>query len=203
MRLLLTSGGLKNKVLREELLNLAQAKPDQITLVYVSTAANVEDEDKTWMIDNLVELKQLGVKKLDILDPNEHVGNYVERLEAANIIVFGGGDTEFLVRRMRDLQLANKLTAWLDSKVFVGISAGSVMTGHVINPKMDAGFAWVDFLIVPHMNAPFVDRTQEQIELYSRTTQRKVYWLDDDSAVRVKEDSVTVVGTGEHMVVEL
>lgn len=68
MNLLLTSGGVRNPALVAALFELAGAGADKLNCAFIPTAASVRDEDKRWLIDDLVRLKDLGFHKLDIVD---------------------------------------------------------------------------------------------------------------------------------------
>ena len=195
MKLLLTSGGLRNQELLAALHDLAGKTANELKVVFVPTAANVENEDKSWLVDDLIRLKDQSFAWLDIVDfPGLTKEQWLPRFEQADVLIFEGGSTEYLVEKIKESGLETELMRWLESKTYVGISAGSVMMGSVINPKGTAGFNLVDFLVTPHMGSPFSKRTAEEVEAYAQKFSKKVYWLDDDSAVKVVGSSVEVVG---------
>lgn len=197
MKLLLTSAGIKTKTLENTLLALADQPTSKLKVAFIPTAANVEEEDKTWLVDNLVELRDLHFSLLDIVDIAALSAEASrERLQDADIIVIGGGKTDYLVEQLRLKELDGVFQEWLASKIFVGISAGSVMAGPVINPHGDKGLGWVDFLVVPHMGAAFTNRTEDQVRAAGDHLQKDIYWLSDDAAVLVKDSEVSVVGEG-------
>jgi peptidase E len=63
MKLLLTSAGITNKSIADALFDLVGKKSEDTSLVFIPTAANVEMGDKTWFIDNLIDLKNLYLKR--------------------------------------------------------------------------------------------------------------------------------------------
>jgi dipeptidase E len=198
MKLLLTSGGIKNDGIAQALFGLADKEADKLKLAFIPTAANVEDKDKSWLIDDLTNFKKLGFAKIDIVDIAAlEKAVWESRLESSDILVFGGGNTEYLVELINKIGLTDLLSTWLEDKVLVGISAGSVMCGSVINPSGEKGLNLVDFLIVPHMNSSFSKRTKDDIQGYSSMMKRKTYWLDDDSAVKVDGYNTELVGFGK------
>lgn len=196
MKLLLTSGGIRNENLTRALFELAEAPASSLNVVFIPTAANVENEDKGWLIDDLMRFKQLGFKKIDIVDiASLEKDQLLSRLEQAEIIVFGGGDTKYLLECIKN-QLGDNLLRLLETRVLVGISAGSVMCCPIINPSKLEGLNFVDFLFVPHKGSPFAKRTQEDIEGYAKMMNTKTYWVDDNSAIAVNGSEVNQIGPG-------
>ena len=202
MKLLLTSAGIKDNHLANALLDLAGKPAKELKVAFIPTAANFENEDKTWLIDNLAELSDMHFGWLDIVDIAAlNYDESIKRLKDMDVVVVGGGKTKNLVEILRELRLDAIFREWLSSKVFVGISAGSVMTGPIINPHGDQGLHWVDFLIVPHMNASFANRSEDQIQAAANSLQKTIYWIGDSSAVMINDANISFIGT-EYKVVE-
>lgn len=197
MKLLLTSGGLSNDELSNSVAELAGKPLEELSLAYIPTAANVIDEDKSWLVDHLVRLQGLALAKLDIVDfSGLKYDEWFLRLDSADVLVFEGGSTSYLINKTRESGLRVALEGWLDSKVYVGVSAGSVMVTPVIGPNGDPGLAWVDFLIVPHMNAPYRNRKAEDVQSIATKFGRTTFWIDDESAIRVNGTKQDVIGNG-------
>ncbi len=68
MKLLLTSGGLANKSIEKALLELIDKKPPDVSVAFIPTASNVETGDKDWLIDDLIDLRNLDFKAIHIVD---------------------------------------------------------------------------------------------------------------------------------------
>lgn len=68
MRLLLTSGGLTNKSIIKAFEGLVGVPKKEIRIAFVPTAANVEEGDKGWLIDDLYRLKSQKYGGVDIVD---------------------------------------------------------------------------------------------------------------------------------------
>lgn len=195
MKLLLTSAGLKTEALKQAFLDLTPKPASELRVAYIPTAANEAVEDKAWLIDNLVELRDMHFAFLDIVDIAVFTPDQAKsRLQDMDVIVFGGGVTKYLVDTIRRAELDVELLEWAATKVFVGISAGSVMMGPVINPQSDRGLNWVDFIVVPHKDSPYTGRTAEQVESFSVNSGKVVYWLGDEAAVLVQGEHVEVIG---------
>lgn len=213
MKLLLTSSGFTNMAIINALLELTKKPLDTLKLVFVPTAANVEEDDKGWLIDDLMNCRKLGFFSLDIVDisalPKETVH---KRLEAADIFVFGGGNTFHLMHWIEKSGLKESLPELVKTRVYVGISAGSMVatkslilsdsrrfysenTGGV--DSMD-GLGFVDFHIRPHLNsAYFPNVTVEKVAELAMTVREPVYAIDDDTAIKVVDGEIEVVSEGK------
>ena len=62
MRILLTSGGITN----QSMVNVLKSWVKDINIVFIPTAANVEEGDKDWLITDYVNCNKLG--SVDIVD---------------------------------------------------------------------------------------------------------------------------------------
>jgi hypothetical protein len=86
MKLLLTSAGFSNQTIAKAFLELAGKPFKEMKLAFIPTAANVEEGDKGWLIEDLANCKKLGLAEIDIVDisalPREI---WQKRLEAADI----------------------------------------------------------------------------------------------------------------------
>src|SRR3989344_3390089 len=129
MKLLLTSGGITNKSIAEALWELVGKKPEDTSLVFVPTASNVEVGDKGWLIEDLKNLQKQNFKSIDIADisalPKEV---WLPKFQDADILFFEGGNTYHLMRWINKSGLVNFLPELLKTKVYVGLSAGSMVT---------------------------------------------------------------------------
>jgi len=129
MKLLLTSAGITNKTIKHAMQDLLGKSFKTLSVAFIPTAANVESGDKAWLIDNLNEFKQLGIASLDIVDISALPKDIWEhRLSQAQVLIFGGGNTYHLMYWLEKSGLKKLLPKLLESKVYVGISAGSMVT---------------------------------------------------------------------------
>ncbi len=56
------------------------------------------------------------------------------------------------------------------------------------------GLDFVDFYFLPHLNNPgFRKMRKENIEKLSKTIERKIYALDDTSAIKIDEDTLEII----------
>jgi dipeptidase E len=215
MKLLLTSAGLTNDSIAHALFELAGKKPEDTSLVFIPTASNVETGDKGWLIDDLVNLKKQGFKLIDIADisaVSEEV--WRPKFEKADVLFFEGGNTYHLMEWINKSGLAALLPDLLKTRVYVGVSAGSMVTNKDLMLKTSqmlygedldktenmAALNYVGFYFLPHLNSEYFTRfRKENLEEAVKGMTEKVYALDDRSALKVVDGNVEIVSEGEYL----
>lgn len=213
MKLLLTSAGFTNKPIADALLELTGKKFNELKLVFIPTAANVETDDKGWLIDDLTNCKKLGFKEIRIVDistPEKDI--WMPVIEGADVILFGGGNTFHLMHWIRKTGLDEKLPEFLKTKVYVGISAGSMVTTPSLalsqskklyyedyeGETSDLALHFVDFQVRPHLNSPdFPNVRVEYLEKLAKEIEDPIYAIDDQTAIKVDGPTVTVISEGK------
>jgi dipeptidase E len=217
MKLLLTSGGITNKKIADALFELAGKPAGEIVVAFIPTAMNAAQNDKAWFADDLYRIKQQNFKKLDIVDisalPKEI---WQPKLEAADILFFSGGVTLHLMKWMNDSGLKELLPELLKTRVYAGISAGSMIMSpsleltskdHKILYKekfgyeTNEGLGYVDFYFRPHLNSP--DRPENQKEFLTEIAKKlpaPLYALDNQMAIKVIDGKVELIGEGEYLI---
>ncbi|MCX6813362.1 MAG: Type 1 glutamine amidotransferase-like domain-containing protein [Candidatus Azambacteria bacterium] len=213
MKLLLTSGGITNKSITDALFDLVGKRPEDTSLVFIPTASNVEKGDKGWFIDDLINLKKQNFKSIDIADISaveEKV--WKSKLEEADVLFFEGGNTYHLMEWINKSGLVYLLPELLKSKVYVGVSAGSMVTNKdlalrisqiVYEEDLDKtenmpGLNFVDFYFLPHLNSPDFKKLRENfIKETVKGMPEKIYALDDNSALKVVDGKVEVISEGK------
>jgi len=217
MKLLLTSAGITNTSISDALFDLVGKKPEDTSLVFIPTASNAEVGDKEWLIDDLVNLKNLNLKSIDIADisavPEK---TWKPKLEEADIIFFEGGNEYHLMEWINKSGLANFLPELLKTRVYVGSSAGSIVASKDLGQKIyknlydDAaartedmkGLCLVDFYFMPHLDSSYFQNIREDfVKEAVRGTSEKIYVLDDNSALKVVDGKVEVISEGKWFVV--
>ncbi len=217
MKLLLTSGGITNTSIRVALFDLVGKKPEETSLVFIPTAANVEMGDKGWLIDDLANLKKQNFKSIDIADisaVDEKI--WKPKFEHADVLFFGGGNAYHLMEWITRSGLVSLLPEFLKSKIYVGLSAGSMVMSKdfalkisqlVYEEDLDKtedvpGLNYVDFYFLPHLNSPDFSKLREQnIREFTEGIREKIYALDDNSALKVVDGKVEVISEGEWFVI--
>jgi len=212
MKLLLTSGGLANKTIINALRDLIGKDFIDSKLVFIPTASNIEEGDKWWLINDLLKFKELGFKMIDIVDVAAVSDKiWMPRIENAEVIVVGGGNTSYLMEQIKKSGLAASLPNLLKSRVYVGISAGSMVVSPnlkekemqrlyeepIIEGNLNKGLGFVDFLVVPHMNSPHFPRAAELIDEVAKDIKISFYAVDDQTAIKVNDNKTEVVSEGK------
>ncbi len=215
MKLLLTSSGLTNKSISDALLDLVGKKAEEISLVFIPTAANIEKGDKSWLENDLVNIKKQNFKSVDIVDisaVDESV--WRPKFEKADVLFFGGGNTYYLMEWINKSGLAKILPELLKTKVYVGLSAGSMVTNKDLSLKISqivyeedldkeemAGLNFVDFYFLPHLNSPYYPKLREKnIKEIAKDIPGVIYALDDNSALKIIDGKVEIISEGEYLV---
>jgi len=216
MKLLLTSGGITNKSIAKALFDLVGKKPEDTTLCFVPTAATVEMGDKDWFINDLKNIDKQGFKSVSIVD----IGAVLEsiwkpQMEEADVLFFSGGNTYHLMEWINKSGLINLLPEFLKTKVWVGISAGSMVTNPDLAAKISqavyqedfdkigevAGLNYVNFYTLPHLNSPyFPDLVEKNIANLAKIIPKKIYALDDQSALKIIDGKVEIISKGKYLI---
>lgn len=217
MKLLLTSSGITNKSIANTLFDLVGKKAEDISLVFIPTASNVEKGDKGWFIDDLINLKKQNFKSISIADisaVDEKI--WKPQLEESDVLFFEGGNTYHLMEWINKSGLVSLLPELLKTKVYVGVSAGSIVTNKDLALKLSKiiyeedldkteiiqGLHFVDFYFLPHLNNPYFNKMKENnIRKAIAGMTETVYALDDDSALKVVDGKVDVISEGEWFVI--
>ncbi|MBT3282699.1 type 1 glutamine amidotransferase-like domain-containing protein [bacterium] len=215
MKLLLTASGFTNQSIAQALLDLAGLPTEKIKLVFIPTAANIEEGDKGWLVEDLLNFKKQGYGSIDIVDiasvPKEE---WQPLLEMSNVICFGGGSQQYLAKVLNESGVGESLSELLKTRVYVGISAGSMVAGRFASPeglklvypseqipdKIEQPLGFVDHIFIPHLNSEhFPYARKEKIESLKKSVKYPIYALDDSSALKIDGDKVEVITEGEYL----
>ncbi len=217
MKFLLTSNGLSNQSIAKALFDLVGKPASETTIAFIPTAMNVGKGDKSWFIDDLSNIKKQKCKVVDIIDISAlPVEVWRPRLEASDVLFFSGGSTFHLMNWLKKSGLEQILRELLKTRVYAGISAGSIVTNPTLTLsskdkklyyEKTFGYAdekaldLVDFYVRPHLNSPhFPNIRKEFIEEVAKEINKPIYALDDRSALKVQDGNVEVVSEGEWLV---
>ena len=216
MNLLLTASGLRNETQRIALRDMLSKPFTSANLAYIPTASVAEPGDHGWVVEDLNRLHGLGWRELDILELNGLPrGMVLDRLSHADVIYVQGGNHYHLARSISGNGLADAFLDMLRDRVYVGVSAGSMifsrhLTEHsadVIGDTADLEvlgattlqppFGVFDWYLKPHLYSPnFPERTDAWADRIVERADFPIYFIDDETAVRVRDEEVDVVTEG-------
>lgn len=212
MRLLLTSGGITNPSIAAALESLLFKSKEESVIAFVPTAANVEKGSKNWLIRDLWNLNKEGYKYVDIVDISAlSAEQWTPRLEVADVIFFGGGNTFHLLHWLHRSGLDALLPELLKTRVYGGISAGSMLAGRGLTFSRSAalyyeeqgahadddGLGLVDFAFIPHLHDTFFTSVNDAAaKALAAQCAGPLYVLDDQMALSVRDGIIEKVGEG-------
>jgi dipeptidase E len=212
MKFLLTSAGITNESISKTIADLVGKPSNDISVLFIPTAANTIEGDKGWLIENLNQFKKQRYKSLDILDiagvPKEV---WQPRMEAADLICFGGGNEQYLAKVIYESGIDKALPEILKNRVYMGISAGSMVAGQflshnlmkVVYPEevfeeLSKPLAYVNCIFIPHLNSDYFTQVRKGVlEKYKADFNFPLYACDDDSALQIVDGNIEVVSEGE------
>jgi dipeptidase E len=214
MKLLLTSGGIKNTSIRDALVGLLGKPIAESSALCIPTAvyAMSGGAGMAWQLINgrmptpLCELgwKSMGVLELTAL-PSIDEEHWVPMVQETDALLVGGGDPLYLCYWMRQSGLADLLPS-LHETVYVGVSAGSLVMAPNVGKDFvhwsppgggDRGLGMVDFSMFPHVdheNMP--DNSIANAEKWAASLPVPGYAIDDQTAIKVTDGAIEVISEG-------
>jgi len=167
----------------------------------------VEPGDHSWFVEDLNNIRNnfggaiefIDIQMLDITEVEK-------RLADADVIYVAGGNTDYLSNTFEKTSFIKLLPKLLETKVYVGSSAGSSVLGHRPSAKTfvenyeekqftDKYHNFLDLVILPHLNSPYFNTRGEGWAIEdSKTEPVPVYALSDNAAVIVEDEQIYVIG---------
>jgi len=173
MNIFLTSQA--SKVL-DKIVPMLEKTASEMSVAFIPTAGDVYGDVKPWMYEDRGKLVELGFKVIDFNISGKTEKEVKEVLESVDVIFIAGGNTFYLLERMRQCG-ADKIIKELvqNGKIYIGSSAGSCVAGPNIEPiavfddpsvvqlKSTEGLGLVDFVVLPHADNPKYAEIQEKV----------------------------------------
>lgn len=214
MKFLLTSAGIKNPSIHNALVKLLGKPIAESSALCIPTAIypfSVGPSMAYRFISGSTAspLTELGWKSLGVLEltalPSIKRENWVAPVEEADALLVFGGDVLYLSRWMQESGLADLLPS-LRNTVYVGISAGSIVTAPIFgetynDPKtpfvIAKGLGLVDFALLPHVDhADHPESSMAKVESMAAEVPVPTYAIDDETAISVSDGKVEVISEG-------
>ncbi len=171
-------------------------------IAYIPTAANGGYSYDDWRTNSSTwnYINTVGAEVTPVVLEEYRDSSVVEQLKNKDIVWLAGGMCGYLMYWIRRCEIDKNIGDILKNSVYVGSSAGSVVTYKDLTladwyigesePGASSipGFGLVDFEIYPH----YEDHLYDQIKsLYKG---KKIYLLKDGEEIIVEDGKVTVVG---------
>ncbi|TPW76835.1 Type 1 glutamine amidotransferase-like domain-containing protein [Schumannella sp. 10F1B-5-1] len=207
MRMLLASGPVRDEsAVHAALLDLIGRPLGETRSVVVLDAMLPLSGDKTTMLEHLRDFRDLGWAECDILTLQSGPPALIEqRLRHADVIFGYGGTNHWLAHAWRSTGLAALLRELLDEKVYLGLSAGSMIFsrhheraarefGDLDEPRMlgldeiAPALPLLDWYLAPHLGADyFPHQTDAWAAGLAPRLGAPMWFLDDASALIVRD----------------
>lgn len=213
MKLLLTSDGITNPSITKALLELLGKPFRKSRAIHVPTAANKETGDKRYVKIQINGIRSLGFLSVDVIDISiKSKEVWLPAFEKADLISFGGGNTKYLLERLHKSGVVQELPKLLKSRIYMGISAGSMVAAKTISLTSEGilyyekkhhfgeikGLGLVEFEIRPHLNDPYFPKVNlEDLKKLADKNPTPFYAIDDNTAIKVVDGEVTVLSEGK------
>jgi len=215
MKLLLTSAGIKNTSIRDAMVDLLGKPIADSSALCIPTAGYGHPQSSpggAWRFitgQSSTPMCELGWKSLGVLEltalPSIGEERWMPWVREADVLLVNGGDALYLCPWMRQSGLADLLPS-LPETVWVGLSAGSmVMTPRIGNDFVgwksptgnDNALGIVDFSIFPHLDHELLpENSMADAERWAAGIPNPAYAIDDQTAIKVVDDTATVVSEG-------
>ena len=209
MKLLLCSEGFHTPNTVEACVKLVGKPQEQISIGIINEAFAVEEGDKRWVLDNLNSVANNFSGEIDIVDLLAlTIEEVEERLSDKDVIFVVGGNSDYLMSVYQKTGFDKLLPKLLETKVYVGSSAGSQVVGKRISgaayrliyeedSKWGVNYylGFVDISVMPHLDSPdFPNRKESLLEAVG-SFEGRVYGLRDDSAIVIDGDAIATIGS--------
>ncbi len=211
MKLLLTSeGGFPNPDLVAATCDLVGKPAEEISFAVINEAYPAQGGDKRWVVMQLNALSTKFGGDLEFLNLRAlSFAQVEERLAGCDAVYCVGGHTDFLMRTVVDSGFDKIIQRVLETKVWVGSSAGSMIIGHrapildLSRPLSDGEtygvesyLELVDLAISPHIGRDgYPSNLAELTETHGEGLSVPIFGLRDDAAVMINGDQVSVIGS--------
>lgn len=202
MKLFLTSDASKTL---EKIVPLLPKSPQGTKVAFIPTAADPYPA-APWMQNDRNKLKELGFTVFDFDLKNKSEAETRETLTNADIVFVAGGNTFYLLEKANRSGFTNVIKDLVNKgTIYIGSSAGSVITGPDIEPvkvfddpkaaqlNSTDGFHFIDFVILPHYGEKKRLNTHKAVVNEYKDTY-KLQLLTDEQFVLVEDKGFKILG---------
>lgn len=210
MKCILSSSGFTTKEIIAKTEELTNKSRDTINIAVINECYAVEHENNLrWVLDDLNNIrKNFGgnLELVNILALDE--STIKERIEFNDCIFVVGGHTDYLMKLWNKTGFSLMLQDFLQRKVYIGSSAGSMVMGKRLSSEayeaiygekgsygITSYLEFVDVTIMPHLDSPHFPNRKEHLLKVIKKNSFNIYGLRDDSAYIVDGNQQYTIGS--------
>lgn len=215
MKFLLTSAGIKNASIHNALVDLLGKPIGEASALCIPTALYPFSGGPAMAFRFMsgatanpmcgLGWKSLGVLELTAL-PSIKAAVWNATVQEVDALLVSGGDVWYLCRWLRESGLADLLPS-LQETVYVGVSAGSMVTAPIFgetydDPQtpfvIDKGLGLIYFALLPHLDHEHhPESSTAKVERMATEVPVPTYGIDDQTAIKVVDGTVEIVSEGQ------
>ena len=209
MKMVLCSEGFSTPNTVQACVELCGKPQDKISVAIINEAYAVVEGDKYWVLDNLRDVAKNFTGGIDLVNLLALPLDQVEdSLRWCDVIFVVGGNTDYLMHVFNKTGFTKLLPKLLETKVYVGSSAGSMVIGRRISTAANEEIygepgEWgindylglVDLAIKPHLNSEnFPNNRPAVLARVAYGVNFPVYGLEDGSALVIDGNEQKFIG---------
>lgn len=127
MRVLLTSAGLESEEIKECFVDMVDKDMSLVKALFIPTAA-INAGAIEVLPKCMNDLLKCGIQDKNIKVYDLHVGMKMEELQQYDVVYLCGGDTQYLLERIKETGFDKTLMAYIQKDgLVIGVSAGSLI----------------------------------------------------------------------------
>ncbi len=211
-RMLLTSAGLSNTALKKEFFKLTGKDGSAVSVACIITAAEeIYDPPRVKALRDC--FRKDGIGRVSVVDLRDPIGKWLGILKNADVIWVAGGNTYYLLYWTKKSGLDRCFHDLLENKVYVGVSAGSILAGpDIASAGWDVGVKDVNhtaltdftglhlvgFSVFPH----YENGQQKDLQRYCRSVNYPMVAIGNGCAVEVNRGKARIFGDGPALLLD-
>lgn len=187
---------------------ILQDKQKGKRVIFITTAAEVEEGDKGWLEDDKNALRQIGLELIDYTLTGKTEIDFKKDFQDIHYVFVSGGNTFYLLQQAQQSGFISFINQYMQNdNVYFGSSAGSAIAGKDIYPLRNLddeekaphihgykGFGFVDLVLFPHWGSKnFKDRYLNQRLEHAYTDEHKLMFLTDKQFLYIDESGSYVI----------
>ena len=209
MKLILTSNLITSPLFVNKIIEFIGKSSQDIKIAIINEAYAVENGPHNWLLENFHVIKKYfkdsSIEFVNLLALD--IKTVEARLERVDVIICLGGNTEYLQTVFEKTGFDKLLRKLINTKIFVGVSAGSCIVGKL--PSIETLSAiyevtdlfgikdylsYFNFSILPHTGKKYFNDKFQVCLNESKKQSYPVYSLSDTSALIIEDDKEYMIG---------